>query len=375
MRRVVSLIALACLGLLFPLLLAEIGLRLFAPQPLAVNVSEWDPHYGWHNRPGTTGFFRTSEYRMEVRIDSLGLRDEETTRAKPPGTFRILGLGDSFAFGHGVSVDSCFLSVAERDLDRFSRSRGGPRVEVLNAGVGKWATAQEYLYLMREGFGFEPDVVVLAFCIDNDIEGNAEGGTLRFVDGRIEPIPAPEPSVRTLQRISQAIPGYTFLAEHSHLMNFIRVHVSMIETARRAKQAAAEAAARGTAYVALDPVPTFRIMDALVDSTRAHRVPLLVLFVPGLGQCAPPGWKPPRPIPDLRPNAAIVGRLVAHLDSLGVPVVYPLEELREANRSALQYFPHDFHLNERGSRRVGEALARGLIAAGLVPRGGSGSAP
>lgn len=368
LRRVVSSLALAGAGLLLPLVLIEIGLRLFAPQPLAVNVSEWDPHYGWRNRPGTTGFFRTSEYRMAVRIDSLGLRDEETTRAKPPGTFRILGLGDSFAFGHGVAADSCFLSVAEQELDRLSRGRGGPRVEVLNAGVGKWATAQEYLYLMREGFGFAPDAVVLAFCVDNDIEGNAEGGVLRFVDGRPEPVPAPEPTVRSLQRVTQAIPGYTFLAEHSHLMNWIRIRVSMIETSRRAKQMAAEAAARGTAYVALDPVPTFRIMDAVVDSTRARAVPLLVLFVPSLAQCAPSGWVPPRPMPDLRANAAIVERLVAHLDSLGVPVVYPLAELRAANREAIQYFPRDFHLNERGSRQVGEALARGLITAGYVPR-------
>src|SRR5262245_41650288 len=110
LRRAASLLALIGIGLFLPLMLVEAGLRLFAPQPLAVNRSEWDAHYCWRNRPRTRGFFQTSEYRMEVVIDSLGLREREVTRVKPPATFRILGLGDSFAFGHGVAADSCFLS-------------------------------------------------------------------------------------------------------------------------------------------------------------------------------------------------------------------------------------------------------------------------
>ncbi|MBI1796937.1 MAG: SGNH/GDSL hydrolase family protein [Candidatus Eisenbacteria bacterium] len=381
MRRAASFLALIGIGLIVPLALIEIGLRLFAPQPLAVNVSAWDPHYGWRNRPGTHGFFRTSEYRMEVSIDSLGLRDREMSRAKPPGTWRILGLGDSFAFGHGVAADSCFLKVAERFVDHRSRAAGGPRVEVLNSGVGKWATAQEYLYLEHEGYSFQPDAVVLAFCDDNDGEGNMEEGVLRVRDGRLEPVAAPEPAVRTLQRVSQAVPGYAWLAEHSHLVNWIRVRVSVLETNREAKRLAAEAAARGgapravrgvgtttgPATPALDPAPTFRIVDALVESTRRHHVPLLVLFIPGLGQCPPPDWKPSRPYPDPRPHETLVATLTAHLDSLGVPLVNPIDELREANRTALQYFPIDFHLNERGSRLVGRALARGLMDGGCVP--------
>lgn len=365
-RRVAALIALVTLGLLLPLVLVEIGLRLWAPQPLAVNVSVWDRHYGWRNQPGTRGFFRTAEYRMEVRIDSLGLRDEETTRAKPPGTFRILGLGDSFAFGHGVAADSCFLSVAERALDRRSRAAGGPRVEVLNAGVGKWSTAQQYLYLIREGFGFDPDAVVVAFCVDNDIEGNAEGGVLREENGRLVAVPAPEPGVRAAQRVTQAIPGYRFLAEHSHLVNFVRVRMSILEMNRRARVAGAPAG-EGAPAAPLDPGPTFRIMDALVDSTRARGVPLVVLFVPGFSQVMPAGFVPPRPYPDLGPHGAIVERLAAHLDSLGVPVVYPLETLREASRERPAYFPHDMHLDERGNRIVGEALAGAIAGAGLAP--------
>src|SRR5262249_17476039 len=138
-------------GIAVPLVLLEIGLRLFAPQPKAINISEGHPVYGWRNRPGPRGLFQTPEFPLEARIAALGPPCREVTRATPPGTWRILGLGVSFAFGHGVAADSCFLAVAERDLDARSRAAGGPRVEILNTGVGKWGTSQEYLYLMHEG--------------------------------------------------------------------------------------------------------------------------------------------------------------------------------------------------------------------------------
>jgi hypothetical protein len=63
----------------------------------------------------------------------------------------------------------------------------------------------------------------------------------------------------------------------------------------------------------------------------------------------------------------IIERLAAHLDSLGVPVVYPLETLREASRTRPAYFTHDMHLDERGNRIVGEALAGTIAGAGLAP--------
>ena len=233
LARLGSALAVVAVSLIVPLLILEVGLRVFAPQPTAVNVSEWDPNYGWRNRPGARGFFRTPEFNMPVRINSLGLRDDETTREKPAGTFRLLGLGDSFAFGHGVAAESCFISVAERELGELSRSAGGPRIEFLNAGVGKWGTAAELIYLEREGLGFDPDVVVVAFCVDNDFENNAEGGVLRLTGDRLVRVDNPEPTMRKAQRVTRMIPGYEFLAENSHLVNFLRVRASVLDARAR----------------------------------------------------------------------------------------------------------------------------------------------
>jgi hypothetical protein len=367
LRNALGAVAVALFGLLLPLVVLEIGLRVFAPQPHAVNISEWHPVYGWRNRPGARGFFQTPEFRMDVRIDSLGLRYREVTRAKPPGTYRILGLGDSFAFGHGVALDSCFLAVAERTLDERSRAASGPRVEILNTGVGKWGTAQEYLYLVREGFAFEPDAVVLAFCIDNDFSNNEEESVLRLVDGRLERVSSPEPSVRLLQRVAQAIPGYSFLAENSDAINFLRIKASVMEMKRQQRLAPAASSGSSSSQPVADTTITTRIMDALVEATREKHIPLVVLFIPALPQCPPPGWRRPDRMPSLVRESARVERLVAHLDSLGVPTVYPLAAVREAARGGNQHFLVDCHLNEKGSRVVGEALAEGLMHAGCVP--------
>jgi hypothetical protein len=372
LRAAAQGLAVTAVTLLAAAALLEIGFRLFAPQPTALNVSRWDPEYGWRNEPGARGFFRTSEFRMEVRIDSLGLRDDETTWAKPPGTYRILGLGDSFAFGHGVAAESCFLSIAERRLDQRSRGRGGPRVEVLDAGVGKWSTAAEYLYFRREGVRFSPDAAVLAFCVDNDFEDNAGQSLLRLEGGRLERVENPEPVVRKAQSFTRLVPGYRFLAERSHLVNFIRIRASRLDAnlaAARMKRAGERSGGSGQgepAWLGLRLPITRMLLDSLAaEAGRAH-ARLLVLFVPGRWQCAPASERVPGKFSDPGLHAALVDTLVAHLDSLGVPVVYPLAALREAGRSRRLYFDEG-HLNEAGSRIVGDALFDGLVAAGIAP--------
>jgi hypothetical protein len=124
----------------------------------------YDAQLGWRNIPDDVSvtFGRT------LTTNSHGLRGPETTRRKPEGTKRILVLGDSFAWGMGVADDDVLTRVLQERLDALPT-----RWEVLNAAVSGWGTDQQYLYLVQEGFEFEPDVVVLATFLANDHEGNA----------------------------------------------------------------------------------------------------------------------------------------------------------------------------------------------------------
>ncbi|GJM44628.1 MAG: hypothetical protein DHS20C21_14700 [Gemmatimonadota bacterium] len=102
---------------------------------------------------------------VEFAINRLGLRGPEISVEKPRGTFRVLGLGDSFTFGEGVREEDTFLRRLER---RFNEGQGGsPRFEFLNAACGGYNTADEVLYLERKWLALAPDVVLIVFYLND----------------------------------------------------------------------------------------------------------------------------------------------------------------------------------------------------------------
>src|SRR5262249_42718817 len=93
-------------------------------------------------------------------INSQGLRDYEYTRRKEPGTFRIVGVGDSALFGWGVPVEDSGLKVLERRLNEKSRAR---KFEVINFGVPGYNTAMESETFVQRCLEYAPDLVLLNF--------------------------------------------------------------------------------------------------------------------------------------------------------------------------------------------------------------------
>ena len=97
------------------------------------------------------------------KANSLGFRDRDHSLDKPPGVYRILVLGDSITQGFRIEADEdVFTSVLETKL------RGeGMNAEVLNFGVSGYNTQQEVETLREKGLRFGPDLVVLAFCVND----------------------------------------------------------------------------------------------------------------------------------------------------------------------------------------------------------------
>jgi lysophospholipase L1-like esterase len=92
-----------------------------------------------------------------------GLRGPSRTFAKPNGTFRIVLLGDSFAFGWGVEHEESFAHLLESKLSK----RIGKPVEVINTGVPGYSTFQQVAVFEELGAKFNPDAVLL-FFVEND---------------------------------------------------------------------------------------------------------------------------------------------------------------------------------------------------------------
>ena len=117
------------------------------------------PRAGMHGR--TT--FGGHERIVHIVTNSLGLRTPEIG-PKPAGVRRVLALGDSFTFGHAVEAAETWPAV----LQELLNARGGPRYEVVNAGVGGYGTGQQLLLFDELQARVQPDLVVLGFAVVND---------------------------------------------------------------------------------------------------------------------------------------------------------------------------------------------------------------
>src|SRR4029079_10707424 len=167
MRRLVPIPLVTALSLLSALLALEVGLRVLGLGSDA--FMQPDPWCGWVHVPGRHGSVESEDRslgrQMPITIDSLGLRDVERRREKPPGTYRVVLIGDSYVEDQQVPFDSCL----SRRLERRLAGTGGRQVEVWNCGVSGWTTGQEWMYLRHVAATFHPDLVVLAFLSGNDV--------------------------------------------------------------------------------------------------------------------------------------------------------------------------------------------------------------
>lgn len=152
-------------GLLVALALLEVCVRVAGAQP-DVPRMEPNPYFGWRHVPQRTWRYNG---RVTVHANSRGLRDREFEYPKPAGVSRILILGDSMTEGGQVSADQTFTKRLEQSL-----MQTGVPVEVINAGMAGFGTAHEVLFYEHEGARYQPDIVVLAFFIGNDVYDNSQ---------------------------------------------------------------------------------------------------------------------------------------------------------------------------------------------------------
>lgn len=168
LRRVRQKLLAISIGTLISLVLAECGLRLAGVgRPV---FHRPDGTYGMVLIPGAEGWF-VNEGRSYVHINRAGFRDVDHAQAKPPATFRIAVLGDSFTEALQVARAEGYVAVLG-DLLGDCAALAGQHVEVMNFGVSGYTTAAELLLLQRRVWAYRPDAVVLAVLTGNDIADN-----------------------------------------------------------------------------------------------------------------------------------------------------------------------------------------------------------
>ena len=198
-RKILSNLLATLIGVVVAVLCMEVAVRAFFDDGKQFDLEMWkyalevkgissDPLIGHYHRPNRQAFL------MGVQFDtnSKGLRDREFSYEKPPGRLRIMMLGDSFTVGWGAKFDETF----PKRIERMYADRG-IQAEAINTGVGNYNTIQEVEYYLREGYKYNPDIVVLNFTF-NDAEpvpvSSPPPTILRicysciFVEGRIDSV-------------------------------------------------------------------------------------------------------------------------------------------------------------------------------------------
>ena len=337
MRRPLPELLLAastCVAFVAILAVLEYGLRVAEPRYLdrdggALVYSE---DYGWKLRAGFRGVF----HGAFTTINAGEFRGPSHPLEKPAGRTRIVMLGDSITFGHGVRDAETFSALLESRAGRF---------DVVNLSVEGYGTDQELLRLEREGLRYAPDVVILNVCLTNDVVNNElttdqqdpeeripkpyfslEGGELRLHDAHLK--------LTRLRRVGQ------WLRDQSHLYRRL---VSLLP-AREPRTSAVKREPRLDMRTATDL--TLRLIRRAADDSRRAGARFLVLLHPDQ--------------PAFRGRSPLLRKLCRTSLLDGIPVVDVGESYRaqrlEFDQICLDYQGHLTPLGHSFAERLIETL-------------------
>lgn len=127
------------------------------------------------NRPNDDAVLERVEFQTRIVTNALGFREPRLPGPKPPGTMRVVALGDSFTLGYGVEEAEAYPRRLERLLDERNPGR---RHEVINLGVPGACPLDYVAHLEEVGLDYQPDLVLVGFMANdvNDIRSLREFG-------------------------------------------------------------------------------------------------------------------------------------------------------------------------------------------------------
>jgi lysophospholipase L1-like esterase len=347
---------------------------------------EYDPILGWSKTPGARAVYRRREYTVEVTINRHGLRDPERGYDAPPGTTRILALGDSFIEGYTVALPRTVTQVLESSLNG-----AGCPAQVINGGTAGYSNDQELLFYETEGHRYAPQVVVLFFHY-NDVVYNdrqdyfgapkpifqmGEGALcihrvpVRRPAGRVALEPAaetPESGSALLEWVRERLwygaPGAYDVAARFGLwepMPRMGTRLELRVYERRRVEPVEDAWAK-----------TAAILAALGEQARSRGARLLVAYIPSRLEIDDRTWRLTRRLYGWDETGWDRGRVAQRVKEIGtqagIPVLDLTDPLRRADESeGRTYFTYDGHWTAIGHRVAAREVQRFLAARGWLP--------
>jgi hypothetical protein len=264
---------------------------------------------------------KTNPYGIAFTYNSRGFRDREFT-PKPPGTKRVVFVGDSFTEAQGVVESASMVRLVEAQL------RGSGPVETWNLGV-RGHDFPDLEGLFDAALELSPDVVVFGMVLNDGEHDDA--------------LHSRWPRVNDWIMVRQDAPSW--LERHSYLASFVSNRYELMLVSRdttawyRALYSDVNRDGWGRTRAALR-----RIHAKCRDRGASFGVALWPLLV---------GLEPDATYPFETAHAQIR----KGVERLGVPFVDLLPTLRGRDSASLWVHSSDLHPNERAQALVAPVLA------------------
>lgn len=281
------------------------------------------------------GYFDTDNGVIST-INSLGLRGPEAAQEKTTGTFRILGIGDSFTYGAGVRDEDTFLRRLEASLNKNGS------YEVLNAGVEGYNTRDEIITLENRWLALKPDLILIGFYL-NDCYSD-----FTFLNrGEEQGVNKPKP------------PG---LAQVSFLYDYVQHSWSAYQESQGIKKfyqsqffTDPKGFLESPGEKSVDWTISRQALARAAEISRTENIPMAVVIFPEFYR-----------LDDRYPFQAIHEHVSKACRSLGLPVLDLFDAFRGKKDRDLWVHPADHHPNEIGHRIAAEAIETFLRQNGLL---------
>lgn len=262
-----------------------------------------------NNIPGTAPPGGT-DATWSFSIDDSGRR---AIAARPDASdpFRVVALGDSYTFGWAVEDDEAYPSVLADEL-------AGEGIEVVNAGVPGYSSAQEASFAAAHWEALDPDLVVLGFVM-NDAD-----------PGRNAPIP----------------PELRYRLASSWLWEELKLRMGLADGPLGCRIQRHRPVLEQFAEGAPERTQCRQGLEALARLCADRSVPLVMFVFPGVPKLRKSGY----------PYRSVHELVVQWGEELGVPT-FDLLPLVEDQTNGDLIVPGDGHPNAETLRRFTEPIA------------------
>jgi hypothetical protein len=280
-----------------------------------VQLSEY-PDIFFELKPNMEGWFKG----VRFATNSAGQVDQEYSKQKPAGKYRVVIAGSSWTMPSGVEQKDSWHAVLEREQNEISTSQP---LDLINMGVELYGLRELVGTVRHKAFQWDPDLVIVAVTTFTTSFVWEEPGAEQRLPDRVYPA-LRSYSLRALAR-SLGLPT----DEPS------RDRPLLDPTDRDARAA-----------------QILRAIDELSDLQKRQGVPIVILFL---------GYVPLA--------TEVEDAVRQRADEVGITLVFAnrIFPSDPQERPAFQISRYDRHPNAAGHRIISDFVAKSLREAGYLP--------